>query len=519
MVRHEVRSRVAVIGGGITGLAAAFHLNELANENAASVEVTVLEGGPRLGGAIGSVRIGDYLVDTGADSFLTNKPAAVDLCRRLGIENRLISTDKRFRGAHVLHEGRPVSVPEGFQLLSPTAIWPVMTSPLFSVWGKLRLLMEWCVPPRNDPAANNGLADESLADFVRRRFGREAFDYLVQPLVGGIYTADPERLSLAATMPRFLQMERDYGSLIRASMFVQKEKAAREVDATKKNESSQDRSTGARYGLFAGLKGGMTDLIDALRTEVTARSAIRFNCPVKSVRVSTSPVYVQSSVNDDRSGYDLMFEDGRREQYDAVIIAATADKTARLLDGLDQNLCAELSSIEYASSAVVVSGHRLADIRHPLDSFGLVIPHIERRKILAVSFSSRKFPDRAPEGRVLLRTFVGGAMQPEVLEQSDEELIQTIRRELNEIFGVRSEPEFAQVFRHNRAMAQYHVGHLDRVARIDTLVGRHRGLALAGNAYRGVGLPDVIASGEQAAKAVFSAVAESHCGIRNVRPG
>jgi oxygen-dependent protoporphyrinogen oxidase len=240
---------------------------------------------------------------------------------------------------------------------------------------------------------------------------------------------------------------------------------------------------------------------------------------VKAVTVSTSFASVQTSANDDRSGYDLTFEDGRRERYDAVIIAATADKTARLLDGLDQNLSGELSKIDYASSAVVVSGHRLADIRHPLDSFGLVIPHVERRKILAVSFSSRKFSDRAPEGRVLLRTFVGGAMQPEVLEQSNEELIQMTCRELDEIFGVRSEPEFARVVRHNRAMAQYHVGHLDRVAKIDALVGRYRGLALAGNAYRGVGLPDVIASGEQAAKAAFSAVAESHCGIRTVAPG
>lgn len=514
MDKHLAPKRIAVIGAGITGLAAAFRLSELADERAVSIDVTVFERGPRFGGAIGSIKIGDYLVDTGADSFLTNKPAAVNLCRRLGIENRLISTDKRFRGAHVLHDGRPVPVPEGFQLLSPTAIWPVMTSPLFSAWGKLRLLMEWFVPPRNRPeirpanpslnvgGGGTGLADESLADFVRRRFGREAFDFLVQPLVGGIYTADPERLSLAATMPRFLEMERDYGSLIRASMS-RRGRLTGNGEAPNDLKASKDRSSGARYGLFVGLAGGMTDLIEALRLHVSSRCSIRLNSPVTAV-VSSSRSTDPKSVEDEHLAYELNFADGKHEQFNAAIIAATADRTADLVDAIDPCLSAELRQIEYASSAIVVSGHQLADIRHPLDSFGLVIPQVERRKILAVSFSSRKFPDRAPEGRVLLRTFVGGAMQPELLDLNDDQLIQTTGEELAQTLGVRGEPDFVHVFRHPRAMAQYHVGHLDRVARIDQLAERHPGLALAGNAYRGVGLPDVIASGEQAAERVFS---------------
>jgi oxygen-dependent protoporphyrinogen oxidase len=186
--------RIAIIGGGLSGLAAAHRLIELSAGQLPPLEITLFEASPRLGGIIGTQRIDDYLVDTGADSFLTNKPGAIGLCKRLGLESRLVATDTRYRGVHVLFDGRPVPVPEGFQLLSPSAIWPILTTPILSPWGKLRMLMEYFVPPGD-------VADESLADFVRRRFGRETLDRLVQPLVGGIYTSDPEKLSLAATMP------------------------------------------------------------------------------------------------------------------------------------------------------------------------------------------------------------------------------------------------------------------------------------------------------------------------------
>lgn len=257
MDKNSTSRRIAVIGGGLAGLSAANRLQELAAASGLNLEVTLFEAGPRLGGVVGTEQIEGYLVDVGADSFLTNKPAAVNLCRRLGIEDRLIATEARYRGALVLRDGNPVPVPEGFQLLSPTAIWPILTSPLFSAWGKLRLLMEWFVPPRNlsehcrAPSGSAASADdripidESLADFARRRFGREAFERLIQPLVGGIYTADPERLSLAATMPRFLEMERDYGSLIRASLFPKK--AATEqtsVPVTQTKNSHRDVSSG-----------------------------------------------------------------------------------------------------------------------------------------------------------------------------------------------------------------------------------------------------------------------------------
>lgn len=505
MLENENVKRIAVLGGGLTGLATAHRLQELAKEHGRKIDVTLFEAGNRLGGLVGTIRIGDYLVDTGADSFLTNKPAAIGLCRRLGIQDRLVPTDAKYRGAMVLYEGRPVPIPEGFQLLSPTEIWPIITTPLFSVWGKIRLLMESFVPRRkqtqapvdtDDSADQFALVDESLSEFVIRRFGHEALHRLVQPLVGGIYTSDPERLSLAATMPRFLEMEREHGSLIFASLLQKWGKGNH-----KQSRSAVDSSSGARYGLFAGFKGGMQDLVDALSQSVEADCAVRFQSKVISITTANH----RSESHPGQTAalpYTLTFADGTSQSYSGVIMAVSAAHTAQILENLDTNLSHELHQIEYASSAIVVSGHRLADIRNPLKAFGLVIPHAEHRKILAVSFSSRKFPDRAPADRVLLRTFIGGALQPELLHHTDEQLLTLVREELRETLEVNGEPDFMQVVRYDRAMPQYHVGHLDHVDRIEQLTRMYPGLAIAGIACRGVGVPDAIASGERAAEEI-----------------
>lgn len=475
--------RIAVIGGGLSGLAAAHRLIELTGGNT-SVETTLFEASPRLGGIVGTLQIGDYLVDTGADSFLTNKPGAVGLCKRLGLEHRLVATDPRYRGAHVLYEGRPVRVPDGFQLVSPSAVWPMVTTPLLSPWGKLRMLME-CLVPRGH------FADESLAHFVRRRLGREALDRLVQPLVGGIYTSDPEKLSMAATIPRFLEMEAEYGSLIRAA-FAQKKR-----DKQAAVQASDTTSSGARYGLFAALAGGMEELAAALRSRVEAGCRVRKETPVVSIHVTTN------AASNGRTGYRISLKNAPDEDFDAVIVATTAHQASRLLSGLNATMSSELHGIEYASSAIVVSAHKFSNVRHPLNSFGLVVPHCERRRILATSFSSRKFPVRAPADSVLMRTFVGGAMQPELYDLDDDQLKQLVSEELRDIFGVQGAPEFSLVVRYPRAMPQYHVGHLDRVARIDAQTSLHPGLAFAGNALRGVGVPDAISSGESAAESVL----------------
>lgn len=485
------RKRIAIIGGGITGLAAAHRVLELATEEAQPIDVTLFESSDRAGGVAGTRRIGDYLVETGADSFITNKPGAIRLCERIGLADELISTETEFRGSLVLRKGNPVPVPDGFMLLSPAKVWPILKSPIFSPLGKLRMGMEFFVP-RRKAASGEDLPDESLAAFVRRRFGEEALERIVQPLVGGIYTSDPEKLSLAATMPRFLDMEAEYRSLIVATR-----KQATKQDAAKTH--AEQHGSGARYGLFATLRSGVSDLFARLRSRLEESATVRFESAVESVaRNADGSLTVKTATE--------------TSNFDGVILATPAYVSSRLLGGLADSkskideLKSHLESIEYASTAIVVSGHRLADVAHPLDSFGLVIPAAEKRKVLAVSFSSRKFPGRAPDGRVLLRTFVGGAMQPELLDLGDEEICRTVSGELSGMLDAGGEPDFMEVVRWNRAMPQYHLGHVQRVDRIFELAESLPGVELAGNAYRGVGLPDCITSAEEAAERALASV-------------
>jgi oxygen-dependent protoporphyrinogen oxidase len=304
----------------------------------------------------------------------------------------------------------------------------------------------------------------------------------VQPLVGGIYTSDPEKLSLRATMPRFLEMEREHGSVIRALR--QRGGPDDGGDAT---------ANGARYGLFTAPAGGISQLVDALAEEVQKQASVQFDADVQSL--------VPES---DGRGFTLDLPFGAKDSFDAVVLAIPAYRAGPAISRFAPRAAEALGRIEYASTAIVVSGHKLADIRHPLDAFGLVVPAIEKRKILAVSFTSRKFPDRAPEGCVQLRTFVGGAMQPELLQLSDDEIKRLVQSELEEILGVTWKPDFTIVARWMRSMPQYHVGHLDLVAAIDGELSGIPRLALAGNAYHGVGIPDSIHSGELAAERVFA---------------
>jgi oxygen-dependent protoporphyrinogen oxidase len=468
--------RFIVVGGGITGLSAAHRLLELATQSGRRAEVILIEATQRIGGVFGTRHIGDYVIETGADSFITDRPWALNLCRRLGLESRLISIDPHCRRAYIVHRGRPVRTPEGFNLLAPSRLWPVLTTPLLSPLGKLRLLGEYFVRPRDMDG------DEDLASFTRRRFGKQVLERIVQPMVSGIYTSDPEKLSLAATLPRFIEMERRHGSLIRAMRLRQREQRTTNGD-----------SSGARYGLFASLAGGMSELLDALTERVRAQGRIWMDHAVTAVEMS----------DPDASSVRVTLSDGTVQHADGVVLALPAYRTADLIDSWAEDLAEELRGIEYASSAIVVTGHRLEDVAHPLDAAGMVVPHAERRNILAVSFLSRKFAGRAPTGRVVLRTFVGGAMQPELLEQEDAALAEIVLAELRELLGVRGHPDFIEVVRYHRAMPQYHVGHLERVDRIEQRAANYPRLALAGNACRGVGLPDCIHSGEVAAEKVW----------------
>jgi protoporphyrinogen/coproporphyrinogen III oxidase len=463
------RETVVVIGGGITGLAAAHRVRELAPQT----RVVLLEAGPQVGGALRSVREEGYLLEAGADNFITNVPWAIDLCRRLGIEDQLIPTHATERRALVVRAGRLQPVPEGFFLMAPGRLWPVLASPILSWWGKLRLLAEPFVPRRR---SND---DESVAAFASRRLGVEAFERLVQPLVGGIYTADTAHLSLAATLPRFIEMEQRHGGLVRAAL------------ATRRHDEASGDSGGARYGLFVTPRDGLQTLVDALVRRLPPE-AVQLNAAVECVAPGARRRW-----RIDIAGQPTLEADG-------LIVALPAAGAARILRAVDPALANELAQITSAGSVVVQAGYRREQIRDALDGFGFVVPEVERRRILAASYSSQKFPGRAPAGRVLLRVFLGGAARPDAVDLPEAELKQVVGEELGQLLGLHGEPELFHVIRWPAAMPQYHLGHCARVGRIERQTSHWPAFALAGNAYHGVGIPNCIHSGEQAAERVLA---------------
>lgn len=462
--------KLLVVGGGLSGLAAAHRAVELARERGRPLELTLLEGADRLGGTIQTERRDGFLVECGPDSFLSEKPWALALCRRLGVENRLIGTDNRFRRVFVAFRGRLHPLPDGFQLMAPTQLRSLLASSLFSWSGKLRMACDLVLP-------RGGSADESLGAFVRRRLGREALERVAQPLIGGIYTADPDELSLGATMPRFLEMERRERSVILALW-----RAARRAPALHAGTS------GARWSLFVTFAEGMEELIRVLAARL----------PPGAVRLKERAAAVER----DGSGWRVTTAAGAVFTGDALILSPEAHQAARLLRYVDPALAHLLQEIPYASSATVTLAYRRADIRHPLDGFGFVVPQVERRPVFAGSFSSVKYPGRAPEGHVLLRVFVGGALNESALDADDGALVGIARAQLGELLGVIGAPLFTRVARYPHAMPQYHVGHAARTEAIERAVARHAGLRLAGGAYRGVGIADCVRSGEEAAEGV-----------------
>ncbi|HVF57278.1 MAG TPA: protoporphyrinogen oxidase [Pyrinomonadaceae bacterium] len=482
--------RIVIIGGGISGLAAAHHLCELnaqasstPGEENRSTEVVLLEASARTGGTLRTYRRDGFLLEGGPDAFISEKPEALELAKRVGLGAHLIETNDAHRRSFVVRSGRLHPTPEGFQLLAPSRLWPFVTTPIFSWRGKARMALDLLLPKRAD---GDSAAEESLAQFVRRRLGREALERMAQPMVGGIYTADPEHLSLRATMPRFLEMERAHGSLIRAMW-----KASRNGRTDAQQRTLQRGTSGARYSLFLSFDGGMQMLPDELRARL----------PERCVRLNTKAERVAFDVQTRQ--WTITTNTGESINADGVCVALPAYAAARLLRPVDAELADELNAIPYASTATVNVAYRREHVRHPLDGFGFVVPFVERRAILACSFSSVKFAGRAPDGHVLLRAFVGGALQPEMFALDEERILAAVHRDLGELLGIEGPPIFAHVEKWPRSMAQYHLGHLERIERIGARLHAFPTLRLAGNAYAGAGVPDCVRSGETAARELF----------------
>jgi len=492
--------RIVIIGGGISGLAAAHHLIELSSAQHRPIEITLLEASNRLGGIIQTEQRDGFLIERGPDSFISEKPEALELARRLNIDTHLIETNENHRRSFILRKGKLRSVPEGFQLLAPSRLWPFVTTDIFSFAGKLRMAADLVIPRAN----TNGGADESLADFVRRRLGQEALDRMAQPMVGGIYTADPEKLSLRATLPRFLDMERDHRSIILAMR-------RRGRTGIGPSEMSSGIS-GARYSLFLSFDGGMQVLTDVLQRRLSespadnARTTIRLNTRVQSLE------RVRAAEGADV--WKLRTSQGETLNAEAICLAISAYSAASLLQGVHPQLSQKLGEIRYASTATINFAYRREDISHALDGFGFVVPFIENRSMIACTFSSVKFAGRAPEGYVLLRAFVGGALQPQMFSLDETEMVGRVGVDLQELLGISRKPLFEAVTKWDNSMPQYEVGHLERIAAIGRDVVEFGNLALAGNSYEGAGIPDCIRSGESAAEKLLASVSRtSHEGF------
>jgi oxygen-dependent protoporphyrinogen oxidase len=456
--------RVAIIGGGISGLAAAFELEERRRAGV-QLEYTLYESSLRLGGVLHTEKIDGCVIEAGPDSFVTEKPWAADLCRTLGIGDQLIGSNDADRKTYILTGGRLVEMPDGLMFMVPTKILPTGLSPLFSWKTKLRMTRELFHPPR---AVDR---DESVADFVERHYGREMVDRLADPLLSGVYGGESATLSVRAVLPRFAEMERTHGSLGRAML------------AARKKMGKGPRKPAPP--LFTTLKDGMQHLAESVTTRLTADSLLT-NATVQAIQPEAGGWVVSAGMQSDH--------------FDAVVIALpglAAANVLRLTSGL---LAHELAAVQYSSSITVGIGYD-REVRHCLPpGFGFLVPRSEGKRLLAATFVHNKFPHRAPEDRALLRCFFAGVNAENVWPLSDDQIVGIVRNELLQIIGLRAEPLFSRVYKWKSAMAQYSVGHLERLERIERLRQQLPGLTLAGNAYRGIGVPDCVRSGREAAK-------------------
>ena len=457
--------RVAIVGGGIAGLAAAFYL-ERARRNGAQIDWVLLEKSSRLGGVIRSEQRDGFVLEAGPDSFLTMKPDGAQFCRDVGIADQLISSNDADRKTYIVVKNRLIPIPDGLEFMVPTRVGPMATTPLFSWPTKLAMARELFI------GSGNGKRDESVADFVRRHFGQEMVDRVAEPLLAGVYGGNADQMSVRAVLPRFAEMERESGSLVRASL---------------KARKARVKSTAPAQPLFTSLKNGVQEIVNAA---VAALPPDRIR--VQQTVTALAPYDKRWAVNTESCS----------ELFDEVIIAAPAPAAASLLGDLNFELTSGLRQIQYSSSAAVVLGFEKPLSLPP--GHGFLVPRTEGRSMLACTFVHRKFPFRAPEGAALLRCFISSSRVPNLQKQGDEWLLSTMQKELADLLKLREKPLFAKVYRWDCALPQYSTGHLERVAQMEKAIAELPGLQLVGNSFYGIGIPDCIRSGRKAAEKLTS---------------
>ncbi len=471
--------KVVIVGGGIAGLATAYALQERARTTGIPLACTLVEARQRLGGVILTERLDGFVIEGGPDSMLTQKPWGLELCRTLGIDDRLIGTNDRQRKIYILWQGRLQPLPDGLMLIVPTRLRPLLRSRLLSWPAKIRMGVEYMLPPRGSDG------DESLGAFVRRRLGREALEKIAEPLLAGIYAGTLDQMSLLATFPRLRELEAKYGGLIRG-MLAQRR-------AMRRTASAGDRPATA---MFMAPRGGMAEIVEELSAHLDGVTVLCGRA-VQRVVPHLDPLAGQSA-------YEVQLHNAPPLPADAVVLATPAHVTAGMLEGFHPTLAQALRAIPYVSTATIALAYRRPDVPHPLDGFGFLVGRREGRRIMAATWTSTKFPDRAPPDCVLLRTFVGGSGHEHLVSLDDATLIQLAREELAAIMGIVAAPLLARVYRWERANPQYHVGHLEGVAALEKLLAPYAGLFLTGSAYRGVGVPDCIYQGTQTAEQIMA---------------
>ncbi|MGH7229098.1 MAG: protoporphyrinogen oxidase [Nitrospiraceae bacterium] len=477
--------QVVVVGGGIAGLATAFALQERAAEVGFPLACTLIEAESEWGGKIVTHRVGELIIEAGPDSFLSQKPWALELCEKLGLSGRLINTNEFQKKTFVFSRGRLRELPEGLVLIVPTKLGPLFHSGLLSWSGIARMALDLVIPARR------GAGDESLASFFRRRLGDEAFERLVEPLMAGIYAGDAEQMSLRATFPRFLDIEQQHGSLIRGML------AGRKMARPAARQGSPNRT------MFVTLQNGLGEMVKALVGRITGAGATLM--PARQV--------VAIRTRSDRPGvwtYDVVLEDGSAVSAEAVVLATPAFVSAELVRQLSPASARLLDTIPYVSTATVSLAYDGDTLGPSVGGFGFVIPRTEGRDLIAATWTSLKWSHRTPPTQALIRCYVGGAGREAILKADDEMLVQRVRAELRNMAGIAAEPTYVEVNRWERGMPQYTLGHLDRLEAIKVSLGGYKGLYLTGAAYRGVGIPDCIRDGSETAAEVIRHLAERH---------
>lgn len=460
--------RVVIIGGGISGLSTALYLKEQAQASGHEIEYLLIEKGERLGGNIRTEKMDGFLIEGGPDCFLSEKPWAAQLCRHLGLGDQIMPTTEENKGTFVLSKGRLHVMPEGLILMVPTKIMPLITTSLFSWLGKIRMGFEIFIPTRRSEE------DETLGSFVRRRLGQEALDKIAEPLVAGVHAGDPETMSMRASFPKFMEMEDEHGSLIKGMLA--RMRKAKEV---------QRASAGPRPTMFMTLKGGLSEMINAITSRLEP-SAVRLGNGV-------------SRIEEKDGKYLIHMEDNKTIEADSVVLSTPAHISSLLLGKTDNPLSEKLRTIPYVSTATVTLAFKAAEVKLP-KSFGFVIPRVEERKIMAATFTSMKFAGRCSDEYVMIRCFVGGSKNENLVDLDDKKMVEMVRGELKDIIGVSAEPVLSRVYRWRKSMPQYTIGHLERVRWIFERLHKHPGLYLTGSAYNGIGISDSIREGEITAK-------------------